>query len=266
MLMAGFLINENLTWFFLIDAITTLLSLIPIMIFVKDTKPTKEQIESVPEHDTERGEKGSALRALLKRPILTVFTMIIVLFTVVYAQYTFGLPLFVNNIYGLNGPKIYGILMSVNAIMVVVFTLFIISITKKLPTLVSIAIGGFLYSLGFGVLFFTENIYLLILSTIIWTLGEIIISVNIEVFIANNSPITHRARFFALITFVQESGFALAPMLSGFYIASVGVSNIWPLVSLIAFIAATLMLGLFIWQRILNEKIKKSMPEKAPAD
>jgi MFS family permease len=252
-LIAGFLINEHLMWFFLLDGITTLLSLIPVIIFIKDTKPTKEQIEAIPETDNERAEKGSVFRAFLKRPLLIAFTSIIVLFTIVYAQYTFGLPLFANSIYGIDGPKIYGLLMSVNAVMVVVLTIFVISFTKKLPPLVSITIGGFLYACGFGMLYFTGNIYLLIVSTIIWTLGEIINTVNIEVFIANNAPVTHRGRFFALITFVQESGFAMSPMLSGFYIASFGIKNIWPLVALFAFVAAASMFGLFMWQKSLRK-------------
>jgi MFS family permease len=252
-LIAGFLINEHLMWFFLLDGITTLLSLIPVIIFIKDTKPTKEQIDAIPETDNERAEKGSVFRAFLKRPLLIAFTSIIVLFTIVYAQYTFGLPLFANSIYGIDGPKIYGLLMSVNAVMVVVLTIFVISFTKKLPPLVSITIGGFLYACGFGMLYFTGNIYLLIVSTIIWTLGEIINTVNIEVFIANNAPVTHRGRFFALITFVQESGFAMSPMLSGFYIASFGIKNIWPIVALFAFVAAASMFGLFMWQKSLRK-------------
>ena len=252
-LIAGFLINEHLMWFFLLDGITTLLSLILVIIFIKDTKQTKEQIDAIPETDNERAEKGSVFRAFLKRPLLIAFTSIIVLFTIVYAQYTFGLPLFANSIYGIDGPKIYGLLMSVNAVMVVVLTIFVISFTKKLPPLVSITIGGFLYACGFGMLYFTGNIYLLIVSTIIWTLGEIINTVNIEVFIANNAPVTHRGRFFALITFVQESGFAMSPMLSGFYIASFGIKNIWPLVALFAFVAAASMFGLFMWQKSLRK-------------
>ena len=41
-LMAGFLINNHLSLFFIIDAATTILSLIPILLFIKDTLPTEE--------------------------------------------------------------------------------------------------------------------------------------------------------------------------------------------------------------------------------
>jgi MFS family permease len=248
-LMAGFLINEYLTWFFLIDAFTTILSLIPIIIFVKDTKPTHEEIKAVSEYDMERGEQGSIFRALIKRPLVLMFTFVLVLFAFVYAQYTFGLPLFINHIYGYDGPKIFGAMMTINALMVVFLTLPIITLTKKIKPLINIIIGGILYTLGFGILFFVQDIYLLVFSTVLWTLGEIIMTVNVEVFIANNSPITHRGRFFAMITFIYESGFAIAPLLSGFYIASFGIRNIWPIVAIFAISASLFMFGLFLFER-----------------
>ncbi len=255
-LMAGFLINEHLMWFFLIDAITTLISLIPVIIFIKDTKPTKEEVDNVSESDTERAEKGSVFRALLKRPLLLIFTFVLILFAFVYAQYTFGLPLFINDFFGYNGPKIYGSMMTINALMVVFLTLLIISLTKKIKPLVIIIIGGFIYAIGFGILFFTRNIFLLVVSTVIWTLGEIIVAVNVEVYIANNAPITHRGRFFAVITFVQESGFAIAPLISGFFIASFGIRKIWPLVSIFAISAALLMSGLYFYEKHRSKTIK----------
>jgi len=248
-LFAGFLITNHLMWFFLIDGITTLLSLIPVIIFIKDTTPTKQEIEAVPDTDTERAEEGNAIKALLQRPVLLIFTFIAIFISLVYAQYTFGLPLFVNSIFGVSGPKIFGLLMTVNAGLVVVLTLFVISFTKRFKPLQSIVIGVLLYAAGFGILYFTGNIYLFILSTVLWTTGEIIITVNIEVFIANNSPITHRGRFFATIAFVQETGFAISPMLAGFFIASFGIRKIWPLVSLFALMAALMMTGLYFLQK-----------------
>jgi MFS family permease len=80
--------------------------------------------------------------------------------------------------------------------------------------------------------------------------GKIIMTVNVEVFIANNSPITHRGRFFAIINLIYESGFAIAPLLSGFYIASYGIRNIWPVVAFFAVSASIFMFGLYLYKRV----------------
>jgi len=248
-LMGGFLINGHLFWFFLIDGITTIISLIPVILFVKDTKPTEDQMEAVPKTDAESAERGSIFKAFIKRPVLLIFMFILILFTMVYAQYSFGLPLFASHVFGSNGPRMYGLIMTVNAVIVIIFTLFVISFTKKLKPLASIGIGGLLYAIGFGILYFSNYMYLFIISTIIWTLGEIIIAVNVEVFIANNAPITHRGRFFATVNFITESGYALSPMLTGFFIAGYGIRNIWPVVSLIVSFGVLLMFLLYLFEK-----------------
>jgi len=254
-LMAGFLINSHLKLFFLLDAITTIVSLIPVLIFVKDTLPSKEAIESIGDNDTERAEKGSVFRALLKRPILVIFTLVSVIYSLIYAQYTFGLPLFVNDIFGnANGPKIYGSLMSVNAVQVILLTLFIIGFTKRIKPIINISIAGLLFAFGFGMLYFSKYLYLFVIATIIWTLGEIILTVNSSVFIANNSPITHRGRFNAVISFIQESGFALAPLLTGIFIANLGIKNIWPIISGLSLIGALMMFFLFAAEKARGKK------------
>jgi MFS family permease len=233
-----------------LDAVTTIVSLIPVIIFVKDTLPSKEAIGSIGENDTERAEKGSVFRALLKRPILLMFTFVSVIYSSIYAQYTFGLPLFVNDIFGnATGPKIYGSLMSVNAVQVILMTLFIIGFTKRIKPIINISIAGLLFAFGFGMLYFSKYLYLFVISTIIWTLGEIILTVNSSVFIANNSPITHRGRFNAVISFIQESGFALAPLLTGIFIGHLGIKNIWPIIFGLSVIGALMMFFLFMAEK-----------------
>jgi MFS family permease len=256
-LMAGFLINRYLIFFFLIDAITTIISLILIMIFIKDTLPTDKQAQLINENDMERAEKGGVVTALLKRPTLIIFTIVSIIYSLVYAQYSFGLPLFINNVLGtINGPKIYGSLMTVNAIVIIILTLFIISFMGKIKPIINITIAGILYAFGFGMLYFSKYIFLFVISTFIWTTGEIIFTVNSSVIIANNSPISHRGRFSAVITFVQQSGYAIAPLLTGLLIAHTAIKNLWWLIFLISITGSILMFSLFLLERYKTNKIK----------
>jgi MFS family permease len=256
-LMAGFLINRHLILFFLIDAITTIISLIPIMIFVKDTLPTDKQSHLISEDDLERAEKGSVVTALFKRPALVIFTIVSIIYSLVYAQYSFGLPLFVNNVLGeINGPKIYGSLMTLNAAVVIILTLFIISFMGKIKPIINITIAGILFAFGFGMLYFSKYIFLFIISTFIWTLGEIIFTVNSSVMIANNSPISHRGRFSAVITFVQQSGYAIAPLLTGLLIAHSAIKNLWWTIFLISITGSILMFLLYLIERYKTKKSK----------
>jgi MFS family permease len=253
-LMAGFLINDYLFLFFIIDAVTTIASIIPILIFVKDTLPTEEEQKSVSKEDIERAEVGNIIKVLMKRPILIAFVFISIIYSMVYAQYSFGVPLFANHVFGLMGPRYYGIIMTVNAVLVVVFTIFIISFTARIRPLINISVAGILLAFGFGMLYFSGVLYLFIISTFLWTMGEILFTVNSSVFVANNSPISHRARFNSVVFFVSQSGFALTPLITGQLIVSLGIVNIWPIVFVLALIASFIMFGLYRFERKASSK------------
>ena len=249
-LMAGFLINNYLSLLFIIDALTTIISLIPILIFVKDTMPTEKDKRSIGKDDTESAEKGNVLAILFKRPILLVFIFFSIIYSMVYAQYAFGVPLLTNAVFGANGPRNFGFLMTVNATVVIIFTIFMISFTSKIRPIINIVIAGVLFAFGFGMLFYSNYLFLFMISTFIWTIGEILLTVNTSVFIANNSPITHRARFNAVAFFITQSGFAIAPLVTGQLIVSIGIVNIWPIIFVLSLIASATMLGLnFIGKR-----------------
>ena len=113
-LMAGFLINNYLFLFFIIDALTTIISLIPILIFIKDTQPTEEDRRSIDKDDSESAEEGNVLIIMLRRPILLVFIFFSIIYSMVYAQYAFGVPLLMNTVFGADGPRNFGFLMTVN--------------------------------------------------------------------------------------------------------------------------------------------------------
>ena len=173
--------------------------------------------------ENERTETGNTVRVFFSKPVLVGYAFISIILSFVYAQSTFGLPLYLNQIFKQNGPKIYGSLMTVNAIIVIVLTLILISIFKKYNPLLSISIAGILFAIGFGLLFYSKLYYLFIISTAIWTFGEIINSVSSNVLIANYSPANQRGRFNAIIFFISGVGFAISPWLMGLYMIHFGM-------------------------------------------
>jgi MFS family permease len=261
-IIAGFLFNNYFTLIFLLDAITTILALIPIILFVKETLPSKDEMIKPDIEDLEKAEKRNVFVILFKKPVLVIFAFVSIIYSMVYAQYSFGLPIYVNDIFSTKGPVVYGTIMSVNAIVVVTTTLFLIASMKKIKPIINIGISGLLYAIGFGVIFFSKLYYLLIISTIIWTLGEIINTVNTSVFIANHSPMSHRGRFNAIITFITQSGFAISPLLFGIFIKHYGARSIWPLIFLLAIFASLIMFGLGLFEKARKRKLCNNSLEK----
>ena len=245
---AGFLFNNFIKLIFLLDGVTTLISLIPVLIFVKETIPVRNKFVEVNNNgsSTEKIEKGNVLMILFRRPTLIMFALISLIYTFVYSQNYFSLPLYLNLNFGERGPKVYGTLMSTNAIVVILLTIFLINIMKNTKPIINIAFAGILYAIGFGVIYLITNEIFLIFSTIIWTVGEIIQTINTNVYVANNSPVTHRARFSGIIAFITDIGFIASPIVMGYFIKRYGAQNVWPLVFILAIAAAIFMYILYI--------------------
>lgn len=255
-LIAGFLYRSYLPLIFIGDAFTTILAVVIIFINVPETKPQYIIDEEILIDDFERAEEGSAIVALLKRPQILVFGIISIFISFSYSQVHFSLPLFSNVIFGFNnGPKIFGALMSINGIVVVIMTIFIIGYTKKFDASFNVALSAIFWAVGLGMLYYVTTFKMMIISTIIWTIGEILHATNVGVYIANNSPKSHRARFNSLYGIISGSGQAMGPVIVGKYLLNNPIKNIWAVTFFIALSCGIIMYGFNIYESRKYKKI-----------
>ena len=250
-IVAGFLFHNYMEFLFIGDAITTLFAILLLQLFIKETKPNQEEFEDISEERAdEQVEKGSLLTALLKRPRLLIFALIDSIFSFVYAQTRFSMPLQAKAIFGVNlGAKYFGTFNMINCIEVILLTTLITVVTRKIKAVYNVSIGGVFFAVGFGMLFFTNNFWLFVLSTLIWTVGEIINATNIGVYIANHTPISHRGRFSSIIDIISNTGGAISAYVMGGFITNHGVTYVWPVIFLLALMASTAMLVLGITEK-----------------
>ena len=143
----------------------------------------------------------------------------------------------------------FGVVMTTNALVVSCLTIIIISLTHKIKPVLNVALAGALYAIGFGMIFFITGLPWLLLSTAIWSIGEILVTTNSNVYIANHTPMSHRGRFNAVIPVIMGAGFALGPLIAGEYIKKYGVTNIWPTIFFISMTAAALMYLLYFSEK-----------------
>ena len=240
---AGLLFRKYMKLLFIGDAITTLIAIILLTKFVKETKPSKEEfVKLEKERADEKAETGGLLAALLHRPALLIFAGLDTIYSFIYAQTHFSMPLKANAVFGeVLGPSYYGTLNMINCLEVIAFTTIITLITRKIRAIYNVSIAGLFFAVGFGMLFFVNSFWLFVLSTIIWTIGEIINATNIGVYIANHTPITHRGRFNSIIGIISSTGGSISPYITGRFIQSYGVNNVWPFIFLLAVAASFFM-------------------------
>lgn len=243
-IVAGFLFNNFLPMLFIGDALTSLTAVILFIVYIDETKPSNETEAAA---SKEKLEEGNVFQVLLRRPQILIFLVIYIIYSVVYTQHRFSLPLMLDNVYMGNGAEKFGFLMSVNACTVILLTVFITSFTRKLHALPNMIIAGVLYAVGFGMIGIIKSFPLFMLSTVLWTIGEILTVTNFGVYVANNSPANYRARFSAVGNLSWATGAALGTSLMGKYIDLSGIAAVWPLTFILSCIAVFFMMMLYMY-------------------
>lgn len=244
-LLAGFLYKHYLTWLFLGDAMTTFLSVVLVMSLVPETMPTKDIIEKSHERGDEKIEQGNLFQALLKRPMLCAFSLIVAIYFMIFNQVFFAVPIKLGELFAEDGAIIFGSLITINAVMCSVFTAFVNAATSKLKPALAMSYGGIFYAIGFGILIWADNYTMFVISTVIWTIGEILISINTSVYIADHTPISHRGRFNSVFPLIRRLGAMIGPIVGGLILKGAGQVVLWAIIGLFGIIAALCMLLLY---------------------
>ncbi len=241
-LIAGFLFEHASSWLFWGNALAVFAATFIVGLKVPETRPTQQQIDAtIGSGSTEEAHKGTLVQALMSRPFLIIFTMITTWYGFVYAQHRFALPLQAKAVFGVGGAAIFGSFMTLNAVLVIFLSTPVMALSRKWKPINSVALAGLFYAVGFGMIGLARNIWLFYLSTILWTLGEIVNATNEGAYVANHTPISHRGRFQAVLPFIGGLGWMISPPVIGKLIDATGLGTVWPLVGAVAGISAGLL-------------------------
>jgi len=188
---------------------------------------------------------GGFLLSLLKNKVLMLFLLFFALYNLTYQQNTFALPLQFTHLFGDSlGAKRFGQLMTINALTVLVATPLITKMTVSWGQLKNMSLAMLFYVVGYGAYAFCTHLPFFLVATFIWTLGEILMATNVNVFLNAYAPPRYRTRFNALAHIVGGSGSALAPTLGGLLLLSYGYSFLWVLMALICLALGLLYIAL----------------------
>lgn len=248
-MIAGFLFLNYIRWIFWGDAITTILAIALIIRLVPETKMSEEEMKeknhTLPE--SERAEKGSVFSALKTRPILCAMAVLMIVSSFIYSQNAFTLPLHLAELFPETSAKYYGYIMSANAIVVLILTPFLMSATSKVSSIKAIAGAQFLYALGMGMLYFEGSFFYFLVSTVVWTMGEIITVTHFNVFVASHTPVSHRSRINGMLMVTFGLGHTFSPFISGIWVEAVEIIEIWKYVFIMGLVLSLLMIILDIY-------------------
>jgi len=227
---AGFLFESHLMWIFfgnmlaLAGALALLLRLVPEL---RAERPGAEL-------GLERPVEGSSLQAFLARPLLVAFCLISLFVSFAYGQTGFGLTLYTTEVFGAEGAATFGFLMSFNALVVLSSTALMTRLTQRLSGPTTMGLGAAFMALGFAMLAFRLDRALLAVSTLVWTLGEVLLATNSGAYLASHTPRNFRGRFQSIRELMSSAGRMLSPVAFGAVITGAGIHVSWGLTALVA--------------------------------
>ena len=238
----GFLAATSYLLLFGADAVSSIITAIFFYFLVAETLPeakTEEEIEAKPSFaDTFRGY----LVVLKDRPFI-IFMAISMIVTIVYMQMYGALPVFLRDVH--NVPEAgFGMLMSLNATMVVLMQF---AITRKIgdkPPMLMMALGAIIYAVGFSMFGFIGQYGLFMVAMAIITIGEMVVTPIQQALVAKFSPEDMRGRYMAVFGISWLIPGAIGPLLAGLIMDNADPVWVWYGAGILAVIATVGFLAL----------------------
>jgi MFS family permease len=109
-------------------------------------------------------------------------------------------------------PATYGLLLSINGVMIVLFELALTAWTQRMPQQPLIAFGYGLSALGFAMTGLANGLPFLATTVVIWTIGEMIYAPVAGAYVTNLAPERYRGRYMGLWHSMFSGGMLLGPI------------------------------------------------------
>jgi MFS family permease len=110
-------------------------------------------------------------------------------------------------------PSTYGMLASLNGLLIVVFELLIASRTQRLNPQPVIAVGYGLAGIGFALTGFAHTVPALALTVVVWSIGEMLSSPLTGAYVTQLAPERYRGRYLGMLTLMFSIGMISGPTL-----------------------------------------------------
>jgi MFS family permease len=228
---AGFLANHSFLWVFLSDAATSVVfGVIALSLLPQGTRVS-------------RADEGRArgYREMVRDRVFLLFLMASVMISFVYFQTNATLPLHVVRVAHLE-PSAFGLLLTINSLLVVALEIPISSVTMRLAPTRVIAVGFLLFGVGFGLTAFARSFVLLVPTVVVWTFGEMIAAPVGYAYVADIAPAHMRGRYQGIYGLSWGLGSVTGPALGTFLFAT-SVDGLWALCAALGVASAAIVLG-----------------------
>jgi MFS family permease len=251
----GFMATRSYLLLFIADAIISLISAILVAVTLPETKP---EAKPGAVHESLTGTFSGYFRVLRDTTFL-MFMGASLLATLVYMNINTTLGVYLRDTHGIPTSG-YGWLISLNAVMVVLFQFAITRRIEKKPPLMMMSLGTALCTIGFAMYGFVSTYILFMLAMVIITLGEMLWAPVSQALVAQFSPEEMRGRYMAVYGFSWGIPYAVGPYLAGLIMDNADPRLLWYAAGMVGILAVAGFL--YLHRRVETTNIA-TKPESA---
>lgn len=218
----GFVANRSYLALFITDALISCVVALLFFRFIAESKPQAaegEVAEGI-------GQVFAGYFRVLRDYAFMAYILASILMILVYQQMYNTLSVYLRDVHGVS-PQGYGFLLTISAIIVILFQFWTTRRIRNAPPFLMMALGAFFYLIGFT-LFGVVAIYALFaLNIVIITIGEMIIMPVSQALAANFAPAEMRGRYMAMFGLAWMLPATLGPGVAGFILDHYNPNLLW---------------------------------------
>ncbi|TKJ21122.1 MAG: hypothetical protein CEE43_10610 [Promethearchaeota archaeon Loki_b32] len=252
-LLGGLLATQSYMLLFIADAVSSIITAVIVYVVIPETKPQKQ--DDKPEETVIKTLIG--YKEVLADWVFVLFLSVSAITVLVYMQMNSTLSVFLRDVHGFP-VQIFSWLLSMNAVMVVLFQFWITRRISKYAPMKMMAFGAIFLMIGFGMYGFISEVYMFFIAMAIITVGEMIVFPIGQVVAASFAPEDKRGRYMAVYGFQWAIPNLFGVLVAGLIMEYIGPSWVWYLAGILSLIS---IIGFLLLHGVTKERFSK---EKKP--
>ncbi|NVM38248.1 MAG: MFS transporter, partial [Candidatus Lokiarchaeota archaeon] len=248
-LLGGFIATQSYMLLFISDAVSSIITAVIVYIVIPETKPQKQ--DDKPEETVIKTLIG--YKEVLKDWKFILFLSVSAITVLVYMQMNSTLSVFLRDVHGFPVQG-FALLLSMNALMVVLFQFWITRKVSKYAPMKMMAFGTIFLIIGFGMYGFISEPYLFFVAMCIITVGECIVFPLGQSAAASFAPEDKRGRYMAVYAFQWAIPNLFGVLAAGLVMENIGPNWVWYLAGILSLIS---MIGFWLLHGITKERFSK---------
>jgi MFS family permease len=221
-MIGGLMAARSYQLLFVTDAIISTITAGIVFFFLRETKP-KTRSGAQPETV---GATFKGYGRVLRDGTFMLFVGACILMGLVYMNMNTTLGVYLRDVHNAEAWN-YGLLLSINALMVVFLQFPIAHQITDRPPLLMMAVGTALYAVGFAMYGLVSGNAMFVLAMVIITVGEMIVSPVAQALVARFAPEDMRGRYMAIFGISWSIPFMIGPLLAGLILDNLNPNLLW---------------------------------------